>query len=1239
MNVRQIMTILLLSCPLTAGAQFVSVDWDSFRPDSMLPVSTSVIELPSDYMSYRYSASIEYPEYQKMSPEEVGRYSMESCAGELAEKPLVECYVGVQAKRPQLDVVVRPVVMRGGSFYRLNSYKLAIDKKPVAKRVAGTSTGERYVSSSVLATGKWVRISVRENGIHKITHSELKKMGFSNPANVRLFGYGGHMLPETGLENLPDDLQEMPLWRETGYVLFYANGVIDWKFNKDRFEHKRNVYSEYGCYFITEGSSPLDFPSMEVMEGPQRTLTTYPDFYVIDNDRKSHCQYGRVLVDDYDYSKGRSASYKIPITDVADKAGVIDISFATNGVAASRAAINAGGVSVGKLTVNACSSGEVGKLVSGSFNVSGGITDNMVVKITQETNNSSVNGFLDYLALNYTRRLVLRGSQTIFRGNGTLGNSTFEIDGCNSSTRVWAISSGVPHQVKGVLSGSSYSFVGASGHEDEYVVFDAAGKFPSVTFEGNVANQDLHAVKQADMVIIVPSNGLFKSPAERLAKAHRDIDGLTVEVVTAQQVYNEFSSGTPDVTAYRRFMKMLYDRAASSDDAPRYLLMFGDSWYDNRLITISKAKQEDYLLCYESINSVNAVRSYVYEDYMGLLDDGEGYWHLHDKVDIGVGRFPVTSLVAANDVVDKTIAYMLNKEHGAWQNVISILADDGDPKMPNQHMIDGERIAKIMSDNFPSYIIDRIYWDNFPAENTASGLRYPEVTKAIKERLEKGALVVNYSGHGSANLLSHELTWKASDMADVKSPRLPFWVTASCDIGPFDKGENSVAEAALLNPDGGAVGLFTTTRTVLQNYNSILNMEFTKQLFSPVNSGEVMAVGDAVRKAKCNVIASAADMSENKLQYVLLGDPALRLKLPSNRVRIDKFNGVDAGIVTQVSAGSVLAVEGSVVNRDGAVIEDFTGTIHASLFDSAEEVNTRDNSGLGAFTYTAYETTLFSGSDSVRNGRFSITMPVPMDISYKDDYGLLNLLAVDSACVRMAQGGFDNFVVGGTAADIDNDGKGPDITLYLNGTETGSEGVDKVNSTPCLMVKLHDENGINALGAGIGHDIIAIVDNDPAHTYNLNSLYTPDNGSYKSGTITVPLNALSKGKHTLMLRAWDLYNNSSVAYAEFEVVPSLAPELSGFKALSLPLVSGMPAEFVITHNRPQSEIEVVVELFSVQGQAIWRNSERVICDGPEYHYSWNCSLPTGIYVARAYVVSDEGTSSPKHLKMVVINNK
>lgn len=1248
MDTKKIFITLFLFASLAASAQFTNVDWAQAERDSLLPVCATVISLPADYDSYNYEVAVEYPEYREMTAEEVALYRLSDYEGLLQEHPRVETSVSVAAKQPMLDVGFLPVVFVDGKYIRINSYKLNIERtlKPASmKRAAATSASARYAANSVLASGRWAKIRVSERGVHQITAAQLKQMGFPDPSKVRLYGYGGNMLPVKEIHTLVDDLCEVPLWREGNRLLFYATATTSWEYSSKRYVHRENVYSTSGYYFITESDeAPAQFPVAAAATSFSAQVTTYPDYALYEKDAISLCNYGNVMLDDYNYSKGRTKQYTFSLPGLTGGSMIVDVAFGGSAESSSSVSVDVNGTKIGSLTVSKVGTADLGKIATGRY-TSTSPAENTVVTLTHNTSVANMSGYLDYIRLNFTRSLALRGSQINFRGNSsTAGNAKFVIGNATADTRVWRVSSlDDICQVAGEYSSGEYSVVSSGLYGDEYVAFNVSGDFPYVEYVGEVPNQNLHALGQTDMVIIVPSSENFLEPAQRLAQAHRLHDGITVVVVTAAQVYNEFSSGTPDATAYRRLMKMLYDRASDTSEAPKYLLLFGDCFVDNRLITHPKLNADDYLLCYESDNSVNAIYSYVLEDYYGFLDDAEGANFVRDKVDVGVGRFPVRALSEANTVVDKTIAYMENKEAGDWQNVVALLGDDGDDDLPNQHMIDAESVASIVEENYPSYVIDRIYWDDYEPVATSIGNSYPVVTKAIYNRLNTGALVVNYSGHGGATMFAHEMVWLASDMQALTSPRLPFWVTASCDIGPFDMGDNSIAELALLNPKGGAVGLFTTTRTVRQVHNATINRAFMSVLLTPVYEGRRQAVGDAVRRAKNNVISSSSDLSENKLSFVLMGDPALRLKLPEYKFIIEKFNGASPSKVSEVSAGGVLSVEGFVADSEGNIVTDYKGLLSSTLFDSAEEVYTRDNRGYGPFNYTAFNKKLFVGCDSVKEGRFKMEMPIPMDISYSGEAGKLSLFAVDESKTRLAQGCYENFVIAGTSSSNNNDGKGPEIQMYLNSPSFVDGG--EVNTTPFFYASFYDENGINVAGSSIGHDIMLIVDNDKDHTYNLNEEYSFVVGDYKRGSVALSLNELSPGEHTLMLRAWDLFNNSSVAELSFVVVPNLAPDFTNITISPNPVQSGTTSYFVLTHDFPHSAVDVTIEVFNMQGQVVWSNTESAICDGNTYTYAWNVTssggapVPTGVYLYRASMSSGGSSEVSKSGKFVVIDNK
>ena len=1249
-----IFTILMLMLGLShAAAQvFTDIDWGIFERDSILPRYRCSVPLEEDFACFKYSADIEYPEFVPMNDSEIAHYGLNKQSDTLPEWPHVTASVGVSAKQGVLDVEFTPIVFLDGRYQKITSFKLvtkkSVDEKSLARgmQLPATRSSSRYAENSVLATGKWVKIRVPKSGVYKITKSELSKMGFTNPSKVRLFGYGGHILPETNIASIADDLQEIPLWRNKSNLLFYANGTIKWKYQSNAFVHEQNCYSQYSYYFLNQedGAEPKAFPKNESLSAAGITYTTFPDYTLYEKEEYSLCAFGRVLLDGYDYSSGRTKHYKFSLPGAASVRARVAVSFASNAVAASSVGVYVDEKQIGTLSLGAASSTEKGKIVSANYMTNSAIGEEVTVSLKHNVTSNSLNGFLDYICINYTRNLALYGAFTNFRGSTYNGNANFKIATNNSDVKVWCVTT--PSEIaeySGTYSDGYYTVTAPGSYNEEFVAVDVNANFPSVEVVGKVPNQNLHSLGQTDMVIIVPSNGLFLSQAERLAQMHRETDSLTVAVVTADQVYNEFSSGTPDATAYRRLMKMLYDRAASPDEAPKYLLLLGDACADNRLITNKKNLQENFLLCYQSQNSVSATDSYVLEDYFAFLDDSEGASHMTDKVDISVGRIPARSLSELTPVVDKIINYAKNAEAGSWQNNIVLLADDGDPKNPNSHMRDAENIASIVKNNFPSFMLRRIYWDDYPMVALATGNSYPAVTAAIKEQLNDGALIVNYSGHGSANLMSHEMAWKAANMAECTSPRLPLWVTASCDISPFDIGDGSIGEEAILNPVGAAVALFTTTRTVYQTHNLLINQQFIRNVLARDGKGRASTIGDAVRKSKVALISGASDLTANKLQYILLGDPALRLKVPEYEVVIDRFAGKDADVQSMASAGDKLYVEGHIRNIKGEKAEEFNGVVSPTMFDYEQENITKDNTGLGTFTYHAHKNKLYSGSDSVIAGSFKLTIPVPMDISYSDEAGLLSLYAVTHDGKSSAQGRYDNFIVGGTSSEISDDKKGPEIKMYLN--KPSFRDGDEVNAAPCLFVELSDAGGINTVGSGIGHDIVAIVDNDPSYTFNLNGSFVSSVGDYASGRIVFPLASLPAGEHTLLLRAWDLLNNSSTATINFTVVPDLAPDFVELNATPNPVHSGETVTFMLTHDRPQSEITVTIELFDFQGRILWSNTENAVSNGTVYTYTWDVTaaggqpIPTGVYLYRAKISAAGGSEQTKTRKIVILDNK
>ena len=766
--------------------------------------------------------------------------------------------------------------------------------------------------------------------------------------------------------------------------------------------------------------------------------------------------------------------------------------------------------------------------------------------------------------------------------------------------------------------------------------------WPAAEYVHNITNQDLHSHGAADMVIIIPTSQKLLTQAQRLADYHRQKDGLRVTIVPADELFNEFSSGTPDVNAYRRYLKMLYDRAADEKDMPRYLLLFGDGMWDNRMVTNDSRllSPDDFLLCFESENSFSKVTCYVDDGFYCLLDDGEGGSPVTDKLDMAVGRFPVRDVQQAKILVDKSIAYMENEDAGPWQNIIMFMGDDGDW---NTHMRDVNAVANIIEEEKPGYLLKRVMWDVYQRETSATGNTYPEVTRLIKQQQAEGALIMDYGGHGSEISISHERVLTLNDFQQFSNKHMPLWITASCDVSPFDGPTTNIGEECILNAKGGSMAFFGTTRTVWTNYNYVINRAFMRNVLAVNDDGRANTLGEAQRLTKNYLVTSREDRTENKLQYSLLGDPALRLNLPTRKVVVDEVNGIKPveGQDIALHAGQVVTVKGH-VESNGEKITDFTGDITTVVRDTKELRVGRMNDKTETPTPISFYdriNTLYNGTNSVYDGEFEFTFAVPLDINYAEGEGLMNLYAVDDNHEIEAHGAFSGFTLSGTS-EHGTDGVGPSIYCYLNTPSFVDGGA--VNTTPFFMARLTDKDGINAAGTGIGHDLQLTIDGEMQRSYNLNDNFTFDYGSYTSGQTYYSIPALSPGMHQLTFRAWDVLNNSSTAVLNFQVLQALEPTLYEVNCTVNPATTY--TTFIISHDRMGSTLDVELEVFDMSGRLLWRHTESGESAEGNYIMDWDLTtdggqrLQTGVYLYRVLISSDGSTQASKAKKLVIIGN-
>lgn len=1190
-----ILLLLLASCFGANAQRFFNLASSQVEVDSVLPEFTYAIPLYDNYDDSLYTVSILYPEFIDMTRTDIANY--ERLSNEpLPEMPVVKQQIAVSRKKAMLETYFCPLVKRDGKYQILVSFMLKVEAKAKASATKGNET---------LAKGYGAMANINDalakNSSAAERYAANSILATGKWAKIRV--------PSSGVYQITESLIRKAGFSSLSKIKVYGYGGnlqaerLDGNTLKELDDLKEVATYDRGKSRLFYARGPVSWSS------PTATRRT----------RNPYSDYG------YYFITETTNSEEEPLK--ADSAAFVSAFYPSNNDYHSIYEVDSYAWYHG------------GRNLYDSKAIRNGSSQKVVLSKPADATSAQ-------LSVN-----VSAGSSSsveVLHNGASLGTITISVPAKyysgNEAMKTYTISSQQAKDTITIRNNGSppvrLDFVSAAWDKPSPAP-SLDGSFPDAEYVYNITNQNHHADSAADMVIIIPTSQKLLKQANRLADFHRQHDGMRVNVVPADELFNEFSSGTPDANAYRRYMKMLYDRAETEADMPSHLLLFGDCVWDNRMLTqdCHNMSPDDYLLVFESENSFSETTCYADDGFYCLLDDGEGANLLtSDRPDIAVGRFPVTTEAEAKIMVDKTIGYVENKNAGSWQNTIVFMGDDGDA---NIHMHDVNEVADATISAHPEYLVRKIMWDAYPQETSASGHGYPAVTNLIKRLQSSGALIFDYGGHGRPDQVSYENVLRLTDFKAFSNKNLPLWVTAACDIMPYDGVEPTIGEAAVLNENGGAMAFFGTARTVFVPQNKAINRAFMKYVLTYDSNGKPITIGEAQRLTKSYLITSSEDRSANKLQYQLLGDPAVALHLPTQKVVVDSINGIsvnDTQKKATLQAGSIATISGHIEGNN-----DFTGLVSATVRDSRELITCNMNASAAAdsaFTFYDYTKYLFNGSDSIKNGKFNLSFAVPMDINYSDKAGIMNFHAVSSDKQMLAHGYCTNFIVGGTAT-IDNDSIGPSIFCYLNSPSFVNGG--NVNSTPYFVAQITDANGINSTGNGIGHDLQLIIDGDMAKTYTLNDNFVYDFGTYTSGTTYYQIPELSAGKHTLKFRAWDILNNSSTVSLDFNVVRGLTPKLFNVGVTKNP--ASTSTTFIINHDRVGTTMDVDIDVFDASGRLLWTRHESGVSTDGAYTSTWNlCTdngqqLQTGVYLYRVRVACEGSSQASKANKLVVISNK
>ncbi len=1122
------------------------------------------------------------------------------------------------------------------------------------------------VTGSVLASGDWYKFAVSSTGIYKIDAAFLNSIGINtstiDPAMIQVYGNGGGMLPQANSASRIDDLAENAIFlSEDGngvfdnndYFLFYAESPHTWLFDATNktFSHEYNLYSDQNFYFITFNQQPgKRISSQASIPGTAQTVSTFDEHAFTETDTYNLLDSGREWYG-FQFSQFvQNNSYSFNVNGIVPTSSIRMVSSVVGrsyNPSSFNYTIN-GSASVISTAQNLPSIVNVehtaiGKNVTSSytFNASA-LGGSSTLTIGMKLNGLNAVANANYIELQYQRSLRLYGTQTSFRtiASITQSTTTYSIANTTGSEMIWNVTE--PQNISSqsfTFTGSAIEFGANSTSLNEYIVFKGS-TFDNPAFVEKVPNQNLHSLNTGsipDMIIVTDPS--FLSEAQRLANFREHNDGISIYICTASQIYNEFGCGKKDLTAIRDFFKMVYDRGSGTEKL-KYVLLFGAATYDykNHL-----GIGGNFIPTYESRESLAELASYNSDDYYGFMDNTEGAWIEdtggYNTLNIGIGRIPARTPEQAATCVNKIISASkpTSQTNGDWKNKMTLVADDGND---NLHLDTSETMANQIAAINPQMNINKIYMDAYPQEAAPGGKRFPQMNNAINRDIDEGTLIWNYTGHGGNNVLAQEEIVTISSINSwTNINHLPFFITATCSFGRFDKpGLISGAEQIFMSSTGGSLGNFTSTRTVLSNTNADLNSDLYDYIFDRYADGSYYRLGDIIKNAK-NAHTSTSGV--NNRNYTFLGDPSMRMCYPIQNMVLTSINGNPINAVPDtLKALSKVTMEGLVQDFNGVTLTGYTGAATITIYDKPTIVTTLGGSSDSpVINFPLQNNIIFNGSATVTAGVFSVSFVVPKDISYQYARGKVSLYSENSNGSIDAGGYLSNVVVGGSNPNAPVDKTPPTAKLYINDPSFVSGGATREN--PIFYADVADENGINISTSGIGHEITLTLSNS-TDVIILNKYYVAAKDDYTKGKVTFPLGNLSPGTYSLRFKVWDTYNNSTEEVLEFTVESTSKIQLS--HVLNYPNPFSTNTTFHFDHNRFGDNLMIQIQIYTVSGKLV-KTLDETVYNSPSHisDINWDGlddygdKIGRGVYVYKLKIRSlQDGSTTHVFEKLVLL---
>ena len=1137
------------------------------------------------------------------------------------------------------------------SIYKHISLLIAILAAAICSLPAAAFAPDTYTQQSVLASGRWVKVSVDRSGMHLLPSASLRQWGFTDLSRVRVYGYGGRRISDIlNRENYIDDLPCIASELTDAGIVFYAAGPDTWVSSTGQYHHRENnIYTTRGYYFITEtnGDDNSAMPVTGVGADAAGAISTGYGRLHHETDGVLATEAGALFVgEDFRFTPSRTYDFKTPGRIATEPVWMECQFFHKHEGATALLSFTVDRAPLPEAATDRLAATSGSKYVHGSIGATRhtftpASADGFRLELRYTPGRVAEKANLDYISVNYRRRLEMDDAGYV---DFWAAGPTLSFDTRGTDTRIWDVTD--PARIERVdarkdASGHLTWSVSRTGTR-AYAAWRPGAQFPQPAFEGTVAPQNLHNTDGDTPDMLILSAPAFRTQAQRIADLHARVDTLRVSIIDPALIYNEFSSGSPDVSGIRRYLKMLYDRGIAAGRPLRYVLLMGRATLDHRMILESSRRLSTGTIPWWLSDNARLAMSdndgYGTDDFIAMLDDGAGSDHGLDNLCVAVGRIPLLSASEGDALVDKLEQCITKSKKTGWKNRLIVLADDEDNGV---HLQQAERMTDLMlATKGQQHIISKIYIDAYDR----IGGTYPEARREMFRTLDEGTAWWFFTGHANNHSWTGDGMLTFEDINSMYLRNLPFIVASTCDFLRWDSETISGGEIMYKERYGGAIGMISATRPVYISDNDYFLSAMGRHTLERDTDGRLLTAGEVYRRAKNDILNSKGEHASNpnRLRFVFMGDPAMRPATPDNIVRLLTINGREVDLDEQITIGAMAdaTLTGHIIAPDGTPLTDFDGTVTVELFDALRSVVTNGYGKGSVETFDTQGERLYTGAARVSGGQFTLHIAMPDMVADNFRPATLSMYACASNSTAEAIGACRDFYVYGFDEPERPDTIPPVIdTMYLN-HPAFTDG-ELVNTSPMLIATLSDNTGINLSTAGIGRQLTLILDDRTTYS-DVNAYYTPAPDGSPAGTVNYPFDNIAPGPHTLRLRAFDTAGNPVTRTIAFTVTDDIAPRIFDVYTDANP--ASTAANFYIRHDRPENLLTVTVTVYDLMGHPVWDSTVKGMADMDiSTPVTWDLTdysgrrVPRGIYLYRASITADNTRYETASRRIAVTN--